>query len=166
MTRKHVRWLLLLAFACGPRVHDDHDEQAAGQDMAGADCDDPSCPSELLCGEDQRNCAGGLGMGECIDGKCGPVPMPCVGEESSEDTCADACARRGEGVVCVENGCEGATAFGYPGPAHLAIAYCGESNSTVLDAVVPIEIACDAPLPFTGEGSFELYQCCCDHPDY
>lgn len=66
----------------------------------------------------------------------------------------------------MENGCEGATAFGYPGPAHLAIAYCGESNSTVLDAVVPIELACDAPLPFTGEGSFELYECCCDHPDY
>jgi hypothetical protein len=29
----------------------------------------------------------------------------------------------------------------------------------------PIEIPCDAPLAFTGEGSFEIYQCCCDHPD-
>lgn len=93
MTTKIVQWLTVLVFACGPRLEEDHDEQAAGHDDAGADCNDASCSPGPLCGEEQRNCAGGLGMGECIDGKCGPVPMLCIGEEGPEDTCAEACAR-------------------------------------------------------------------------
>lgn len=92
--------------------------------------------------------------------------MTCVGESSREDTCMEACARRGEDVLCVENGCEGATAFGYPGVELHAISVCGEATPEVLAAVVPLELRCDAPLVFRGEGSFAVYQCCCDHPDY
>ncbi|MCX4243192.1 hypothetical protein [Paraliomyxa miuraensis] len=35
----------------------------------------------------------------------------------------------------------------------------------IRDAVTPIEGPCDAPLAFSGEGWFELYQCCCDDPE-
>jgi hypothetical protein len=163
--RKITSWLMVLVFACGPRVEGD-DENAGAPEDEGHDCVDANCSPGPLCGERQLSCAGGLGMGECIDGKCSPAPMKCVIESDPEDTCMEACARQGEGVICVENGCEGATAFGYPGPGHLAIDFCGQSNSTVQDAVVPIEMRCDSPLVFAGEGSFEVYQCCCDHPDF
>jgi hypothetical protein len=166
MTTRIIRWLMLLTFACGPRIEEDSGGVGDPLDENENDCDGAGCSPSPLCGEDQRNCYGSLGMGECIDGKCSPVPMGCVGELSPENTCADVCAAEGQGVICVENGCEGATAFGFPGPAHLVAPYCGQSNSTVRDAVVPIEMSCDAPLRFTGDGSFEIYQCCCDHPDF
>jgi hypothetical protein len=164
MTRIIASWLTLLMFACGPRLDDD-DEDAGAPDGGGHDCDDASCSPGPLCGERQLNCAGGLGMGECIDGKCSPVPMGCVGELSPNDTCTEVCADEGRSVVCVENGCDGVTAFGYPGTELEALAVCGDSTPDVREAVVPIEMSCDAPLHFTGEGSFALYQCCCDHPD-
>lgn len=152
-------WLMLLASSCGPQVADDEDAgAAAGQDHGDA------YPAEAPCGERQLSCAGGLG--ECIDGKCAPAPTKCVIESDREDTCMDACARHGDGVICAENGCDDATAFGYPGTEVEAISVCGEGTPEVQDAVVPIEMPCDAPLRFTGEGSFALYQCCCDHPDF
>jgi hypothetical protein len=165
MTTRFTSCLALL-LACGPQAADDHEEDAAGPAGAADDCDGASCSSASSCGERELNCAGGLGMGECIDGKCSPVPMTCVGELSPEDTCTEACGRRGEGVVCVENGCEGATAFGYPGVEPQALTVCGESTPDVLEAVVPIAMPCDSPLVFRGEDSFAIYQCCCDHPDF
>jgi hypothetical protein len=166
MTTRLTGWLTLLVFACGPRPVDDRDDDAAGAAGPADDCEDAECSSDQSCGPDQRSCYGALGMGDCIAGKCSPVPMDCVVESEPEDSCAEVCAAVGEGVICVENGCEGATAFGYPGPGHLAVDFCGQSNSTVQDAVIPIEMPCNAPLVFTGEGSFEVYQCCCDHPGF
>jgi len=152
---------IALALACGPRVENDDAEAAdASPDVVDGQCEDGSCP--LACGD--RPCAGALGMGWCIDDKCSPVPMECVVESRSENDCKTVCEGVADGFVCVENGCEGATAFGYPGPATQTIAFCGESTPEIQEAVVYIEGPCDAPLVFTGEGSFELYQCCCDDP--
>lgn len=150
--------LTSLIVACGPQADDEPEEAAAGPDLAEDGCEESSCP--VACGD--RTCVRALGIGRCIDDKCSPTPLGCIIESTPENTCAEVCSSKG--VVCVENGCEGATAFGYPGPAHLTIAYCGESTPEIRDAVVPIEGPCDAPLAFTGEGSFELYQCCCDDP--
>ncbi len=165
MTTRFTSCLALLMLACGPQATDDHAEDAAGPGAAADDCGDASC-SPAPCGERRLNCAGGLGMGECVDGKCAPVPMTCIIESDAEATCTEACARKGEDVVCVENGCEGATAFGYPGVELQALEVCGHAAPDVLEAVVPIQAPCDAPLVFRGEGSFAVYQCCCDHPEY
>jgi hypothetical protein len=154
--------LTLLALACGPRVEDDEGAVEVGPDAPASGCEESSCP--ISCAD--RTCIGALGIGRCVDDKCSPTPMECVGESRPEETCTEVCEGASMGVICVENGCEGATAFGYPGPEHLAIGICGESTPEVREAVVHIEGSCDAPLVFTGDGSFELYQCCCDHPDY
>jgi hypothetical protein len=155
---------VLVTAACGPQVDDDPGpgEEAADPDVAEGACGDDSC--SRLCGEDQRACTKSLGIGGCIDDMCSPAPLDCVIESNPEDDCNAACASKG--VVCAENGCDGATAFGYPGPAHLAIGYCGESTPSVQATVERIEGPCDAPLAFRGEGSFELYQCCCDDPEH
>jgi hypothetical protein len=157
--------LMVLAVACGPQADDDGGEEAAAggvADVADEGCEESSCP--ISCPD--RTCAGALGIGRCVDDECSPTPMECVIESRPEETCREVCEGVSTGVVCVENGCEGATAFGYPGPAHLAIGYCGESTPSVQAAVERIEGSCDTPLAFSGEGSFSLYQCCCDHPDY
>jgi hypothetical protein len=150
--------LMLLAVTCGPQAHDDRGEEAAGPDAADDGCEESACP--IACGD--RTCSGALGIGRCVDDKCSPTPMDCVIESSPEETCTEVCV--GKGVICVENGCEGATAFGYPGTEIEASGVCGESTPDVRAAVERIEGSCDAPLVFTGEGSFKLYQCCCDDP--
>lgn len=156
--------LLTAVVACGPQVDDDDDDVAAADvaDVAEEGCDESSCP--IACPD--RTCAGALGIGRCIDDKCSATPMECVIESRPEETCSEVCEGVGMGVVCVENGCEGATAFGYPGIELAALSVCGESTPDVQAAVERIEGPCDTPLLFTGEGSFALYQCCCDHPDY
>jgi hypothetical protein len=158
-----LRLLALLAMACGPRPTDDGDdpgEDAARRDAGDEGCEESSCP--ISCAD--RTCIGALGIGRCIDDECSPSPIECVTETSAQRSCTAVCASRN--VVCVENGCEGATAFGYPGPVTHTIGFCGESTPSIRDAVVPIEGPCDAPLAFAGEGSFELYQCCCDDPEH
>jgi hypothetical protein len=152
--------LAVIAIACGPRVEDDQGGDAAGPEAVDDACGGSSCP--LQCGEDRHTCPNSLGIGACVDDECSPSPWDCVIESSPEKTCEEACESKG--VICVENGCEGATAFGYPGPATDTVTFCGDNDSQVRDAVVPIQVPCEAPLVFTGEGSFELYQCCCDDP--
>ncbi|MCX4240064.1 hypothetical protein [Paraliomyxa miuraensis] len=152
--------LCLVVTACGLRVEDEHGEDDVEPDVADQGCEEGSCP--IACGD--RTCIGSLGIGRCVDDKCSPTPIECVIESSPEGNCTEVCASRG--FFCVENGCEGATAFGYPGTEIEAISVCGESTPDVKAAVERIEGPCDAPLVFSGEGSFALYQCCCDHPDY
>lgn len=154
--------LVLVTAACGPHIEGDHGEDPMQPDVAAGGCDEGSCP--LSCGD--RSCAGALGIGRCIDDECSPTPMECVIESSPERTCKEVCEGVGAGVVCAANGCEGATAFGYPGTEFEALSICGESTPEVRAAVEHIEGSCDTPLLFSGEGSFSLYQCCCDHPDY
>jgi hypothetical protein len=154
--------LTLLAVACGPRVEDDEGEVEVGPDAPASGCEESSCP--ISCAD--RTCIGALGIGRCVDEKCSPTPLECVIESRPEETCAEVCTGVGDGVVCVENGCEGATAFGYPWAEIESIMVCGESTPDIRAGVTHIEGPCDAPLVFTGDGSFELYQCCCDHPDY
>lgn len=157
-----LRLLAFFTIACGPRIDDGGAEEADAAGAADVECEESSCP--ISCGD--RSCAGALGIGRCVDDKCSPRPMECVVESRTEKTCAEVCQSVGGGVVCVENGCEGATAFGYPGPEHLALGYCGDSTPSVRDAVTAIAGPCSAPLAFAGEGSFELYQCCCDDPEH
>jgi hypothetical protein len=147
-----------LAVTCGPHVDDDQGKDVATPDAGGEGCQESSCP--ISCGD--RTCIRALGIGRCVDDKCSPTPMDCIIESSPEETCTEVC--EGHGVICVENGCEGATAFGYPWAEMESIMVCGESTPDVRAAVERIEGPCDAPLVFTGEGSFKLYQCCCDDP--
>lgn len=156
----------MVFMSCGPRVQDEDSagEHADEQDAADDACGDGSCPPELLCGEEQRNCRGVLGIGDCIDGKCGPRLFECVGASSEEQTCAEVCGMLD--MACVENGCDGATAFGYPGPQHEAVHACGSASPSFREWVTEIPGPCDQPLSFTGDDSFSIYKCCCDDPDW
>ena len=158
--------VLAEAGACGPRVPDDDSSGGVPneQDAGDGACEESSCSSAQACGEEQRNCSGALGIGECIDGKCGPKLFACVVASTADHTCAEVCGARE--LTCVENGCDGATAFGYPGPQHEAVQLCGSSALGDREAVTDIPGPCDQELVFSGEGSFSLYQCCCDDPDW
>jgi len=157
---------MCLLCACGPSVVDDEirDDGPAEEDVADQDCEDGPCASDLACGEEQRNCVGPFGIGKCVDGQCGPKPVDCVGEFSSESNCNESCSSRD--LICVENGCDGATAFGLPGPEEVAIGQCGVGSSSARDIVTDIHGPCDRELNFSGEGSFSVYQCCCDNPEH
>jgi len=153
--------------ACGPRVNDDSAADSSGDmgnDVAAGDaCASGACPPELYCGDSMTVCGGALGIGDCIDGKCGPTPVECVVASTPERTCGDVCER--EGILCVEGGCEGATAFGFTAPQDIAVQMCGSSAPSVREFVTPLDIACTDVLDFSGDPSFQLYQCCCDDPD-
>jgi hypothetical protein len=163
-------WLLsLMVVGCGPRVtggdHSDATSSSDPGDEANDDaCGEGSCPAELFCGEEQRICEGGLAIRPCIDGHCGPSPRACVVVYQEEDTCAEVCGR--VGFTCVENGCEGATAFGFPGPPErgdLVSALCGSGAESVIEMVVPISGSCEDELDYSA--GFAVFQCCCDSPD-
>lgn len=136
-------WLL----ACRPSG----DESTVGKSSTTIDVTAATEGDPWNCGELGLKCVGPLAIGECIDGECGPHLSDCMAGQS----CENACATYGE--VCVERGCEGATAFAFmAGTQAEADARCGEAMR--VDAV-GVEVTCGEVLPL---GQATTWRCCCD----
>lgn len=135
-------WLL----ACRPSG----DESTAAGSSAGV-TDGATEGDPWNCGELGLKCVGPMAIGECIDGECGPHLSDCRAGQSCEIVCAT------DGEVCVERGCEGATAFAFmAGTQAEADERCGEAMR--VDAV-GVDVACGEVLPL---GQATTWRCCCD----
>ena len=137
------------AAGCGPdRIPDDSTSEPDADDPIQED-EEGVVGDRWNCGELGLSCVGPLNIGECIDDQCQGRLWECRGWSS---TCDEYCQL--EGRTCDELGCEGATAYGWPGSQEEADALCGFNDS---ETVIPLFVGCDEPLA----GMATTVRCCC-----
>jgi hypothetical protein len=153
--------LVVLIFAaalvsCSDRAvtpDDDGNPETGSGAVEETGCETSDCGDPMNCGPDGLTCAGGLTIGECIAGHCGPEVIACVSGEAGFPTCDAVCADRD--ATCVPDGCEGATAYGWSDEYWQFCDGAMEPGRTALD------ISCGEAINFAAPESIWV-ACCCD----
>ncbi len=139
--------LILVGCGAGP-IDGETGSQAEIPKDVGDDQGDP-----WHCGELGLKCIGPLGIGECIDGQCGPrLGQQCWGPQFAP-TCDDYC--EAFDLSCASQACDGATVWGWTGPPDWADLMCSDNTK---DTAISLTLGCDEPL----EGSLTVFRCCCE----
>ncbi|KIG12321.1 hypothetical protein DB30_01589 [Enhygromyxa salina] len=144
--------VVAVTLACGPGEVSDLGSAPIHDLPAEAEAEGGVVGDPWHCGELGLKCVGGLGIGECIDGECqGRLIAECWSPEFAP-TCDAFCGSFAES--CAYLACDGATAWGWAGPALEADARCLGGDH---DTVIPLTVTCDQPL----SGLITTMMCCC-----